>query len=414
MAQEQHRPRLEAAGLPPSLLPLLWLLIFVAMMDGRVISTVLPQLADDLGVTVATVALTLTAYALPYGICQLAYGPLADRVGAMRVIAVASIIFALVVAAGAMAPNLATLLVARLLAGGVAAAFFPLALATVGNLVPYHQRQGAIAGLLAAVAGGQVMGAALGGLMAQVASWRAMFVIDSLLVVLLILPVWRARRATPPDPSLPADPFRAHRHLLSDRRALTLYAIVGIEGLLYWGALGYLAALLRDRDGLGLLAIGLLLTLDGLATMLASRVVAPLMRRIGEDRLMLAGGLLMGGSFLLALLLPDWRILALAVTAMGAGFPFFHSTLQTRATELIPTARGTAISLFAFSLFMGSGLGTAFFGLLLTIAGYNAILLTAGLGLTGLGLIAPGLTRHRHDRDVTGISTGAPAASGPE
>jgi hypothetical protein len=43
----------------------------------------------------------------------------------------------------------------------------------------------------------------------------------------------------------------------------------------------------------------------------------------------------------------------------GAGFVIAHSTIQTRATELVPTLRGTAVALFAFSLFLGGGLGTS-------------------------------------------------------
>jgi predicted MFS family arabinose efflux permease len=39
-----------------------------------------------------------------------------------------------------------------------------------------------------------------------------------------------------------------------------------------------------------------------------------------------------------------------------------HSTLQTQATELAPEARSTAVSLFAFSLFVGQGIGAAVFG----------------------------------------------------
>lgn len=382
--------------MPRDLLPLLTGLIFVVMMDGRVISTVLPQVAADFGTTVAAAAVALTAYALPYGICQLAYGPLADRRGAMRVIAIATIVFAVVVALGAFAPTLPAFIGTRLLAGAVAAAFFPLALATVGNLVPYAERQGAIAMLLAALAAGMVMGAAIGGLMAQVVSWRWMFILDSLLVVALIVPVWRARHATPPAARAPGAPFAAHRALLASRTALVTFAVVFVEGLVYFGAFGYLGAMLRERDGLPYLAVGLLLALDGVATLIVSRYVGRLRARFSETWMLRTGGLLAAGGFLLALMLPDWRAMAVAVVAMGAGFPIFHSTLQTRATELNPAARGTAISLFAFSLFMGSGVGTLLSsGVLALLGSYQPILLTAAVGMALLALVSPRLTRLR-------------------
>jgi len=49
-----------------------------------------------------------------------------------------------------------------------------LALTTVGDLVSYDRRQEAIATLVAAVALGQVFGAAVGGLVTAAASWRVM------------------------------------------------------------------------------------------------------------------------------------------------------------------------------------------------------------------------------------------------
>ena len=57
-----------------------------------------------------------------------------------------------------------------------------------------------------------------------------------------------------------------------------------------------------------------------------------------------------------------WIGIIIAVVAIGVGYYSFHGTLQTKATELSPTARGTAVALFAFSLFLGQGLGAAAMG----------------------------------------------------
>ncbi len=90
-----RRPPARAAGRAQGprhpLVPLprlLWLLSFVIMLDGRTMVTVLPDIAADLDVSVAAAGIAITAYLIPYGVCQLAWGPLADRVGPMRVIAV--------------------------------------------------------------------------------------------------------------------------------------------------------------------------------------------------------------------------------------------------------------------------------------------------------------------------------------
>jgi predicted MFS family arabinose efflux permease len=393
------RPREQAtaaAGPAPvarQVLPLLGLAGFLVSMDARVIATILPQVAGDFGVSVPAAGAAMTAYLLPYGLFQLAYGPLADRVGAMRVISLAIVGFALGVIASALAPTLPALVALRFVTGAVAAAIIPLALATIGNLTPYTGRQAAIATLLGATATGQVLSAAIGGVLAEVLSWRAIFLIDGALAVLLTLPLWRRRQATPPL-AIRRDghPFTAHLALLRDRRALALYGAVLLEGAFLNGGSTYLGGLLRERDGLSYLLIGLVLSLFGLATLLISRGLGRLGRRIGENRLILGGGLLMGVAYWLIGLLRDPVATALAVFVLGAGFTLCHSTFQTRGTELRPAARATAISLFAFALFLGGGLGTALLGLLLTAAGYTPVLLLCGLGLALLGLLAPRLT----------------------
>ena len=56
-----------------------------------------------------------------------------------------------------------------------------------------------------------------------------------------------------------------------------------------------------------------------------------------------------------------------------------HSTLQTRATEIAPGARATGISLFAFSLFLGSSLGAFLVAAAIDSAGYRSTMLALGV-----------------------------------
>lgn len=377
---------------PAGLFPLLIVLIFVAMMDMRVITAVLSQIATDLHTTVTGVGIALTVYQLAYGISQLAYGPLADRMGAMRVVSTAAVLFAVAVLIGAFVPSLDALIGVRLLTGAVAASFFPLTLATVGKLVPPDRRHDAVAALLAAFAGGQVMGSALGGVLAEFVTWRAMFVVDAALVGLLLVPLWRYRGATPPTEDSWSGTAVGRTRLLRDRQALFIYAAVFVEGAAFFGGFSYLGALLHDRYGLSFLKVGLILTLDGLTIILTSRIVAGMGRRIGENALILSGGLLMGAGYVFPVALGTWAAVLPAVTALGVGFTLSHTVFQKRVTELDSITRGTTTSLFAFSLFIGSAAGTAVQGLMLDHAGYDGVLLLSGGTLGLLGILAPRLT----------------------
>lgn len=378
-------------GMPARLLPVMTLMIFVVMVDGRVMTAMLPDIARDLDATVAATGIAVTTYLLAYGVFQLAYGPMSDRVGAIRVMSVAAIVFAAVLAVTVLVPGLGGLIALRFLAGAVAAAFFPLALATVGTLVPYEGRQQAIGTLLAAVALGQILGAAVGGIVTDLLSWRAMFALDALLALAMVYPLWRLRTSvvgTSPQGPL----FAPHRRLLRDRRALFIYGSVLVEGAAIFGGVAYLGALLNNVYGVSLAGVGLILTLDGAAIFITGRLMGRIAPRLGETRLIAVGGSVMGAGYLLAWVGGTWQAVVPAAIALGVGFAMCHSTLQTRATTLDPSAPGTAISLFAFSLFAGSAVGTALLGGLLDLAGYDAVLVASGVALLVVAAVAPRLT----------------------
>jgi predicted MFS family arabinose efflux permease len=87
-------------------------------------------------------------------------------------------------------------------------------------------------------------------------------------------------------------------------------------------------------------------------------------------------------GYLLAALQPALVYFPPAMLLSGVGFALAHSTLQTRASELAPAQRGTAIALFAFMISLGGGLGTLVAGLAIERAGFTPTLLgTAALAI---------------------------------
>ena len=63
-----------------------------------------------------------------------------------------------------------------------------------------------------------------------------------------------------------------------------------------------------------------------------------------------------------------------------------HNTLQTKATEMFPRARGTAISAFALCLFCGQAAGVALFGRSIAAFGYAPSFVFTGIALLFLAL----------------------------
>lgn len=381
-------------GMPPHFLPVVTLMIVVVMMDSRAMTAMLPDIASDMDSTVAGTGIALTAYFIAYGVFQLAYGPIADRIGGTRVMAVAAVAFAIVLAATALAPGLGGLIGLRFLAGAVASAFFPLALAIVGTLVPYEGRQAAVGTLLAAVALGQIMGAAVGGIVTDLFSWRAMFLLEGVVATAMLVPLWRLRSAVG-GTARSGSPFAAHRRLVRNPQALSIYAVVLLEGAAFFGGTTFLGALLNKQYGVSLAVVGLILMLEGAAIFVTGRMMGRIAPRLGETRLILIGGLLAGAAYVFIAAVGSWLAVIPAMVVLGVGFGLCHSTLQTRATTVDPLAQGTAISLFAFSLFAGSAIGTAVLSRLLDAFGYDAIMLASGLVMLLVGLVGPRLTAPR-------------------
>ncbi|MEJ7763411.1 MAG: MFS transporter, partial [Thermomicrobiales bacterium] len=370
---------------------LLGALGFLVVADARVIDPLLPVIADRFGTSVAAAGLTVSAYTLPYGVFQLVYGPLGDRVGKLRVMSVAILCFALGTAACAAAATLPILVALRFATGVAAAALIPLTLAHLGDTVPYEGRQAALGRYLSALAMGQILGASLGASVADFLSWRLIFLVYGLAALVMGLVFSRAVRRQPPAALVPARaggplsvatllaPYRA---VVRERAAQVVLGTVALEGLCFFGGFVYVGAALRDRFGLPYAAIGAILACFGLGGLVYSRLVGRLLPLLGERGLVRAGGSVITVAYVALAVVPDWRVIPALVFLAGIGFYSFHSTLQTKATELAPGARGTAVALFAFCLFLGQSTGAVLFGQLVGGFGYGVTLVASAL-LTG-------------------------------
>jgi len=356
---------------------------FLVSLDRSIFAPLLPAIARDLQTTIGIAGLAVTAYVLPYGFFQLFYGPVADRAGKIAVVRWAVLVFAAGTALCGLATGVPLLILLRAVTGACAAAVIPLSLAYIGDVVPYGRRQSTVATLMGVTALGAALSTAVGGIVGNFLSWRALFGAYGALSLAVTAALFLVPAGPPPvpAPSGPGAGFDRYRRVLRSDRARLLYLLVALEGLFVQGGFTYLGAYLQSRFGLDYLAIGLLLSLYGGATLLASRVLPRVLPRLREQGLILLGGLLIGAGFLVLAPLPDWRLFPLAMIAMGVGFSFFHSTLQVRATELVPALRGTSVALFAFALFMGAGVGTAAMGGLASGGDYALLVLVCGGGM---------------------------------
>lgn len=353
----------------------------------------LPTIAASLQTSVTAMGLAMTLYMLPYGLCQIVYGPLGDRVGGIRVVRAAALGFGVGTLVTGLAPSIFVLDALRLLNGVFAAAVIPLTLAYIGDSVPYGARQGAIGRFVAVMSIAQALSAAIGGMIAHFVSWRALYIGTGLAA---LVPALLLFRVTPPPVGDRggATGWARYHVVLRHRAAWVLFGLVGFEGVFLWGGFTYLGAVAVARYGLDELEVGLLLALYGATTLLTGFSLARVRQVMPERYLAALGGGLKGGGYLLMVPRGPIALFAAGLVMLALGYLALHTTLQTRATELVPEARGTAVALFAFSLFMGGALGAAAFGPLVDHGWHRLFLGICGVSLLALGGVAVRLLGH--------------------
>lgn len=376
---------------------------FSAAATTRLGDPLLPQIAADFHVTIGQAASMGTAFALTYGLLQAFFGPAGDRFGKFFVILVAAIASIFATFACAFAGSLSALIFLRLLAGATTAAIIPLAIAFVGDVVPYEKRQAVLARFMTGQISGLVIGQALGGALGQHFGWRVALASLALLFMLSSCGLAYELAANPLTRPAPGRPHGTLLQawgnmagLLRGRWIRIILAAVFLEGAAMFGPLAFAGAYIHERHGLSLDRAGLALACFGLGGLAYALSVAPLVRRFGETGLARGGGLVLASAFALLALTPWAAGTALAMSLAGFGFYAMHATLQTNGSQMAPEARGAGMALFATFFFLGQSAGVALGAVLFDRFGATPAFGVAALALPVIGFwFAAQITQHK-------------------
>src|SRR6185369_1340787 len=148
--------------LPPAL-NIIALATFAASLSARALDPVLPNVAGDFGVSIATAASFAAAFAFTFAIVQPVLGAAADLFGKARLMIVCLMLLGLANILGAMATSFPLLFASRILAGIGSGGVFPIALGLTSDLVGPEKRQIAIGRTLAGAMTGNLLGASVSG-----------------------------------------------------------------------------------------------------------------------------------------------------------------------------------------------------------------------------------------------------------
>jgi MFS family permease len=423
--------------------------VFAGALDLSVLSPALPALGRDFSVQLGDLAWVFTIYLLVTVLSIALASTLADRYGRRPVYLACLALFALGSIVAIAAPNYTIFLFARALQALGAGGIFPVATATIGDVVP-AQRRGAALGIVAATWGvAAVVGPSIGGLITHFISWRWIFaaniplaalvfalalsdvpstapqrrgpldvggltllcvgllaLMDGLIAmrpligvtgafILACFGIWETAAASPIIPI----------GLLATRQLARTYVLEILIGILE-GSLFFIPTVLIGALGLSYAAAGFVAALGAFTFVAVIPFSGRALDRVGSRDVLLVGAILAELGLATFALGFQWLALALiAIIVAGAGFGALLGapTRYIVTNETPEIARATAVGLLSQALIVGQIVGSSIAGALFgtaanEIAGYrNAYLAFAAVAFVAL-ILAASLKSQRDER----------------
>ena len=394
---------------PPDRMPpainIIAIATFAASLSARALDPVLPHVADEFHISIATAASFAAVFAFTFAVVQPVLGAAADLFGKVRLMIACLVILGVANMLGAITTSFPLLFATRILAGIGSGGVFPVALSLTSDLVGPEKRQVAIGRTLAGSMTGNLLGASFSGVIGDFLGWRGVLAILGLLVVAASVAVTAGFRglAIAHTPKTSLTTLRhGYRTIFANPNALC-YAAVFIEGCCVLGLFPYLASFLFELGETSLSIAGVVIAGFAVGGLFYTMTISRFLPRLGVNGMMITGAALVGLQLAAIAFGPGWKLQVACLLLMGWGFYMIHGCLQVFASELSVEARATALALHSFFFFMGQTVGPIAYGFGIQTAGKVTTLLTSAVIITGLGFACARLLRQSPPADAGAI-----------
>ena len=356
----------------------------------------LPRLGRDLGVTAASVEVTLTMCVVGIAVGQLLVGPLSDTLGRRRPLIAGLVLFIASSLGCAAAPSIAVLDILRLLQGISGATGIVIARAMVRDMYSGVEAARLYATLGAIIPLAPILAPTVGGAILLVTSWRGIFAVQAGVGLVLLAAAALITHET-------LDP--AARHPGSVRGALATYRdllhsprysrVVAAGSLGFAAFFAYISAssfVYQDVLGFSAQAFGLLFAVNGIGLLATNVVNARLVRSVDPERLLRVGlatiavaGVLTAAAAIAGL--GAWALLPLMFAIVcSMGLIMSNSIAVSMALE--SHRAGSAAALFGASqFFVGAAVAP-----IVGAAGASAVPMGIVMATSGVAALAIGRT----------------------
>ena len=377
---------------------------FSAALSTWALDPVLPHVAEDFAISIATAAGIAAGYALIYALIQPAIGAAADLFGKARLMTLCLALLGVASILGALATSFPLLFATRILAGIASGGVFPVALGLTSDLVAPDKRQVAIGRTLAGSMAGNLLGATASEIIGDFIGWRGVLAILGALGLIASFAVaagFRGASVTHTSTTDLASLRKGYRTIFSNPNTRFCYSAVFVEGCCVFGLFPFIAALLFDLGETSLSIAGIVIAGFAVGGLFYTATVSNFLPRLGVKGMMIVGASLVALQLAALAFGPGWKLQFACMLMMGWGFYMIHGCLQVFASELSIEARATAMSLHSFFFFMGQTVGPIAYGFGLAHGGKQSTLIIAAIMMVGLGFACAALLRQRPPADAS-------------
>ncbi|MGD2272849.1 MAG: MFS transporter, partial [Desulfobacterales bacterium] len=348
-----------------------------------------PVLSRGMGVPLTAVT-SLIAANWATSFFGLFFGPLADRFGYRIMMMGGMGILVLGMFAAGFLPFYFVVLAAIFLAGLAKTIFDPAVLAYTGQRVPYGRR-GLVIGLLEfSWAGSTLIGIPIIGFLIDQWGWRApfFFLAGPGLICMMALSILIPGDGKHNLAGSSASIWVSWKQLVRKRAAVGALSFGVLISIAIDNFFVVYGVWLEEYFGLSIIALGLGVSVIGIAEFLGELLTALLADRIGLKRAVIIGVLLTLIGFLLLPFIGKSLSPALAgLFFIFIAFEFAIVVFLSLCTEIMPDLRATMMSFFAASGGLGRIIGVSMGGFIWSFGGIAAIGMVSA-GITAFSIIA--------------------------
>jgi DHA1 family bicyclomycin/chloramphenicol resistance-like MFS transporter len=326
----------------------------------------MPGLQSEFGVSYGAVQLTLTLYIIGMALCQLVYGPLSDRFGRRPVLLGGMALFVVASIVATFATSIGMLIAARLLQAIGGASGLVLSRAIVRDLYDRDRSASVLGYITMAFVVAPMLAPTVGGLLDEVAGWRAIFVLLALLGAAALAVTWRNLPETNRNfsPSIRVGGLVSGYMALLRMPGYLAYAFtLGFSSGVFFAFVAGAPYVMVVMLGQQPLDYGLWFMIVSIGYMLGNFLSGRYSQRVGTDRMVTIGNLVSLAAALTGLaaalsgvIMPVTLFVPMLFAALGNGLTIPNATAG--AISVHASMVGTAAGLAGF-LQMGIGAGSA-------------------------------------------------------